>query len=203
MHYQFRTYLDRFAFLTLNMHWRKVLAPDLQIKQTRNTSRNFFCIFFWRTRVRWPLLCLCRPFCIYEKCLDSNLKNPGQKAQPSPSHHNRPPPTRLYGSERNPGTIHPSHPPHSRGQLKPQKPPTCQLWHRKSIRQGQPHKHRSSHESLRNPRDNNNGNPTLLSDRLCLRRSQWKKRAPHHSKDRVRTGGPHLKHPLSTRNRTT
>jgi hypothetical protein len=23
-------------------------------------------------RVCWPLLCLCRPFCIFERCLDSN-----------------------------------------------------------------------------------------------------------------------------------
>jgi hypothetical protein len=27
---------------------------------------------FWRARVCWPLLCLCRPFCIFERCLDSN-----------------------------------------------------------------------------------------------------------------------------------
>ncbi len=31
-----------------------------------------FCIFFGRTRVCWPQLCLCRPFCIFERCLDSN-----------------------------------------------------------------------------------------------------------------------------------
>ncbi len=34
----------------------------------------FFCIFFWRARVCRPLLCLCRPFMIYEGCLDSNPK---------------------------------------------------------------------------------------------------------------------------------
>ncbi len=33
---------------------------------------NFFCIFFWRARVCWPLLCLCRPFIIFEVCLNSN-----------------------------------------------------------------------------------------------------------------------------------
>ena len=31
-----------------------------------------FCIFF---EVCWPLLCLCRPFCIFESCLDSNPKS--------------------------------------------------------------------------------------------------------------------------------
>jgi hypothetical protein len=31
-----------------------------------------FCIFFGRTRVCWPQLCLYRPFCIFERCLDSN-----------------------------------------------------------------------------------------------------------------------------------
>jgi hypothetical protein len=28
--------------------------------------------FFLRARVCWPLLCLCRPFCIFVRCLDSN-----------------------------------------------------------------------------------------------------------------------------------
>ncbi len=33
----------------------------------------FFCFFFfWRARVCRPLLCLCRPFMIFEGCLDSN-----------------------------------------------------------------------------------------------------------------------------------
>ncbi len=34
-----------------------------------------FCIFFWRARVCWPLHCLCRPFCIFERCLDTNLES--------------------------------------------------------------------------------------------------------------------------------
>ncbi len=34
---------------------------------------SFFCIFFfWRARVCRPLLCLCRPFMIFEGCLYSN-----------------------------------------------------------------------------------------------------------------------------------
>jgi len=38
-----------------------------------NFGDNFyFILFFWRLRVCWPLLCLCRPFCIFERCLDSN-----------------------------------------------------------------------------------------------------------------------------------
>jgi hypothetical protein len=32
----------------------------------------FFCLFFWRARVCRPLLRLCRPFMIFEGCLDSN-----------------------------------------------------------------------------------------------------------------------------------
>jgi hypothetical protein len=31
---------------------------------------TFFCIFFGG--LCWPLLCLCRPFCICERCLHSN-----------------------------------------------------------------------------------------------------------------------------------
>jgi hypothetical protein len=27
---------------------------------------------FWRARECWPLLCFCRPFCISDRCLDSN-----------------------------------------------------------------------------------------------------------------------------------
>ncbi len=31
-----------------------------------------FLYFFWQATVCWPLLCLCRPFCIFERGLDSN-----------------------------------------------------------------------------------------------------------------------------------
>jgi len=37
-----------------------------------NNKYFFCCIFFWRARVCRPLLCLCRPFMIFEGCLDSN-----------------------------------------------------------------------------------------------------------------------------------
>jgi hypothetical protein len=34
---------------------------------------NIFPVYFFgRARMCWPLLCLCRPFCIFERCLDSN-----------------------------------------------------------------------------------------------------------------------------------
>jgi hypothetical protein len=36
---------------------------------------NIFGIFFRRARVCWPLLFLCRPFCIFARCLDSNPEN--------------------------------------------------------------------------------------------------------------------------------
>ncbi len=32
----------------------------------------YLYIYFWRARLCWPLLSLCRPFCIFETCLDSN-----------------------------------------------------------------------------------------------------------------------------------
>ncbi len=33
-----------------------------------------FWYIFWRVRVCWPLPCLCRPFCIFRRCLDSNQR---------------------------------------------------------------------------------------------------------------------------------
>ncbi len=33
-----------------------------------------FCVYSGRARVCWPLRCLCRPFCIFERCLDSNAE---------------------------------------------------------------------------------------------------------------------------------
>ncbi len=42
-----------------------------KIKQS-SYQVSIFCIYFWRARICWPLLCLCRPFCVFERCLDSN-----------------------------------------------------------------------------------------------------------------------------------
>ncbi len=37
-----------------------------------SACKGFLLVYiFWQARVRWPLLCLCRPFCIFERCLDS------------------------------------------------------------------------------------------------------------------------------------
>ncbi len=44
---------------------------------------TFFYIFFWRARVCWPLLCLCRPFIIFEGYLNSNLESWRRKQRPS------------------------------------------------------------------------------------------------------------------------
>ncbi len=38
-----------------------------------------FFIFLWPVRVRWPFYCLCRPFCFFERCLDSNLESWSRK----------------------------------------------------------------------------------------------------------------------------
>ncbi len=37
-----------------------------------NFRNNFFCILFLELNVFWPLLCLCRPSCIFGRCLDLN-----------------------------------------------------------------------------------------------------------------------------------
>jgi hypothetical protein len=42
-----------------------------------------YTVFFWQARVCWPLLCLCRPFCIFERCLDSNPESRRSKIDPS------------------------------------------------------------------------------------------------------------------------
>jgi hypothetical protein len=50
-------------------------APVLEASAVRYKCRIihvFFVYFFRRARVCWPLLCFCRPFCIFERCLDSN-----------------------------------------------------------------------------------------------------------------------------------
>ncbi len=39
-------------------------------------------VYILRTRVCWPLLCLCRPFCIFERCLDSNPESCRSKQAP-------------------------------------------------------------------------------------------------------------------------
>ncbi len=33
---------------------------------------EFFLYIFWRSSEGWPLLCLFRPFCIFQRCLNSN-----------------------------------------------------------------------------------------------------------------------------------
>jgi hypothetical protein len=42
----------------------------------RQMSLEIFWLYiFWLAKVCWLLLCLCRPFCIFERCLDSNLES--------------------------------------------------------------------------------------------------------------------------------
>ncbi len=46
-----------------------------------------FLYTFWWARVCLPLLCLCRPFCIFERCLDSSCRSKQARYQlshPSP-----------------------------------------------------------------------------------------------------------------------
>ncbi len=42
------------------------------VLNTRHKNNMYINSYFWRARVYWPLLCLCRPFGISERCLDSN-----------------------------------------------------------------------------------------------------------------------------------
>ncbi len=44
-----------------------------QMPEWWNTRKTVILYIFWCDRVCWPLLCLCRPFCIFERCLGSNL----------------------------------------------------------------------------------------------------------------------------------
>jgi hypothetical protein len=47
------------------------LCTGVQTPKQRHTFLYFF-IFFWRARVCWSLLCLCRPIMIFEGCPKSN-----------------------------------------------------------------------------------------------------------------------------------
>jgi hypothetical protein len=54
-------------------YWKTILYEYI-IKHTMpkkriNTKQQdvLFCIFFWLARLCWPLLGLCRPFCIFER----------------------------------------------------------------------------------------------------------------------------------------
>ncbi len=44
----------------------------------------FYFIFFLRDRVCWQLLCLCRPFMIFEGCRIRSVAVPYQLSHPSP-----------------------------------------------------------------------------------------------------------------------
>jgi hypothetical protein len=41
---------------------------------TSNVPGNIFLYIFWLAKMCWPLLCLCLPSCIFERCLDSNAE---------------------------------------------------------------------------------------------------------------------------------
>jgi hypothetical protein len=70
-----------------------------------NTAKRFLLNIFLnivlRAIVCWPLLCLCRPFCIFEKCLDSNPETCSSRqaryklSHPSPYQLSRPSPFNL------------------------------------------------------------------------------------------------------------
>ncbi len=61
------------------------------VNQFVRYSGSFFIFIFLRATVCWPLLCICRPFCIFKRCLDSNPESFRNKqtryqlSRPSPS----------------------------------------------------------------------------------------------------------------------
>ncbi len=83
--------------LSRSIHWAKK-------ERKRNVftyfcCNRFFCtvydvifVFFWRARVcwPWPLLCFCRPFCIFERFLDSNQESCRSKQARHPLSHSSP-----------------------------------------------------------------------------------------------------------------
>jgi hypothetical protein len=62
----------RYSAVPKKSRWTVVLKFDRSERCSRCFILFFFCIFFWRARVCRPLLRLCRPFMIFEGCLDSN-----------------------------------------------------------------------------------------------------------------------------------
>jgi hypothetical protein len=61
-------------FLTKSWGWIRIRTETMKPMRIHNILLYIFLIgiYFWRARVFWPLLCLRRPFCIFERCLDSN-----------------------------------------------------------------------------------------------------------------------------------
>ncbi len=47
---------------------------------------TFFSFFFWRARVCWPLLCLCRTFCIFDRYLGFEPRELPQQADALPTY---------------------------------------------------------------------------------------------------------------------
>ncbi len=51
--------------LTIVVLFEKIYDGEPILTVLSNIGEDVFCIFFWRARVCWPFLCLCRPFCIF------------------------------------------------------------------------------------------------------------------------------------------
>jgi hypothetical protein len=47
-----------------------IFKEQIFMRETKKRMVFDFCIFFGRARVCWPHLCLCCPFCTFERCLD-------------------------------------------------------------------------------------------------------------------------------------
>ncbi len=65
--------------------------------------------------------------------IQNTFENISQKTKPCSPNHHRPTPTWFHGTKRNPGTIHPRHPPYTRSKLQQQKSSASKLRHRKSL----------------------------------------------------------------------
>jgi hypothetical protein len=69
-----------------NVRNEKYTYTTLSIITRNFNKKDIFLYIFWRARVCLPLLCLFRPFCIFERCLDSNPEScrSNQVCHPSP-----------------------------------------------------------------------------------------------------------------------
>ncbi len=62
----------RYQYISCLRHKMFTKLQFVEVWEAALVYPVMLCIFFWRARVCWSLLCFCRPFCIFERCLDSN-----------------------------------------------------------------------------------------------------------------------------------
>jgi hypothetical protein len=61
-----------FSFLTIGWFPDGKKLIKINLDASSRPPKIFILYIFWRVTVCWQLLCICRSFCIFERCLDSN-----------------------------------------------------------------------------------------------------------------------------------